>query len=125
MLNTRWRSYYVADTKREQPANRRLSKIPTSDSTMSLRIIINNKECTSPIVKFGLAIAVLIGAIVIGALIVYVLLPIIGISIAATLGLFIVVTVGIIAAAIALTLGSAILSAVILFAEFIAGKFRR
>lgn len=91
---------------------------------MSLRILINDKECTSPIVKFGLAMAVLIGTVVIGALIVYVLLPVIGISIAATLGLVIVVTVGIFAAAVALTLGSAILSAVILFVEYIAGKFR-
>jgi hypothetical protein len=92
---------------------------------MALRILINDKECTSPIVKFGLAIAVLIGTIAIGALIVYVLLPIIGISIAATLGLVIVITVGVFAAAVALALGSAILSAVILFAEYLADRFRR
>lgn len=92
---------------------------------MSLRIIINDKECTSPIVKFGLAIAVLIGTLIIGALIVYVLLPIIGISIAATLGLAVIVVIGIVAAVVALTLGSAILSAIIIFAEYIAGLFRR
>lgn len=92
---------------------------------MSLRIIINDRECTSPIVKFGLAMAVLIGTIAICALIVYVLLPIIGISIAATLGLVIVITVGIFAAVVALSLGSAILSAIILFVDYLAGKFRR
>lgn len=89
---------------------------------MPLRIIINDKECTSPIVKFGLAIAVLIGTIAIAALIVYVLLPIIGVSIAATLGLMIVISVGIFAAAVALTLGSAILAALIVFVEYIASK---
>jgi len=92
---------------------------------MSLRIIINDRECTSPIVKFGLAIAVLVGTVAIGALIVYVLLPIIGISIAATMGLIIVIAVGIFAAAVALSLGSVILSTVILFAEYLASLFRR
>lgn len=92
---------------------------------MSLRIIINEKECTSPVIKFGLAIAVLIGTIAIAAFIVFVLMPIIGVSVAATLGLVVVITVGIFAAAVALTLGSAILSAVIVFIEYIIGKFSR
>jgi MFS family permease len=95
------------------------------ESHMALRIIINDKECTSPIVKYGLAIAVLIGTIAISALIVFVLLPIIGVSIAATLGLLIVIAVGIFAAAVALTLGSAILSALIVFVDYLADKFGR
>ena len=92
---------------------------------MSLKIIINDKECTNPVVKFGLAVAVLIGAISVAALIVFVFLPVIGISIAATMGLVIVVAVGIFAAAVALTLGSAILSTFIVLVDYIAGKFGR
>ena len=92
---------------------------------MPLRIIINDKECNSPIVKYGLAISVLIGTIAISALIVFVLLPIIGVSIAATLGFVIVIAVGVFAAAIALTLGSAILAAFIVLAEYLAGLFSK
>jgi len=92
---------------------------------MALRIIINDRECTSPIVKYGLAIAVLIGTIAISALIVFVLLPIIGVSIAATIGFLIVMVVGVFAAAVALTLGSAILSTLIVFVDYLAGKFSR
>lgn len=92
---------------------------------MSLRIIINNQECRSPIVKYGLAIAVLVGSIAIAALIIFVLLPIIGVSLAATLGLAIVILVGIFAAAVALTLGSGILAAFIVLVEYLAGKISR
>jgi len=90
---------------------------------MALRIIINEKECTSPIVKYGLAIAVLIGTIAISALIVFVLLPIIGVSIAATFGLVIVIAVGVFAAAVALTLGSAILSTFIVLVDYLSTRF--
>lgn len=92
---------------------------------MSLRIILNDKECTSPIVKFGLGVAVLVGTIAISAFIIFVLLPVIGVSIAATLGLSIVIAVGVFAAAVALTLGSAILATFIMLVDTLADKFRR
>ena len=92
---------------------------------MPLRILINDKEFTSLVVKYGLVIAVLVGTIAITALIVFVLLPIIGVSLAATLGLVIVISVGIFAAAVALTLGTAILSTLIIFVEYFTSKLRR
>ena len=92
---------------------------------MALRIIINDKECTSPMVKYGLAIAVLFGTVAISALIIFVFLPIIGVSIAATMGLIIIIGAGIFAAAVALSLGTAILSAFIVLIELITGKLRR
>lgn len=92
---------------------------------MPLRIIINDRECTNPVVKFGLGAAVFIGTIAIAALIVFVLLPIIGISLAATMGLVIVILVGVFAAVVAISLGSAILSSLILFIEYLASKFSR
>jgi hypothetical protein len=99
-----------------------LPTLAIQERHMALRIIVNGKECTSPIVKYGLAVAVLIGTIAISALIVFVLLPIIGVSIAATLGLVITIAVGIFAAAVALTLGSAILSVLIVFVDYLADK---
>lgn len=92
---------------------------------MAIRIIVNDRECTSRIVKFGIGVTALVGTIAIAALIVFVLLPVIGVSVAATIGLVIVVTVGVFAAAVALTLGGLILGNVILLIETIAGKLRR
>ena len=91
---------------------------------MPIRIIVNDKECTSKIVKFGIGVTVLVGTIAIAALIIFVLLPIIGVSVAATIGLIIVVTVGIFAAAVALTLGGVILGNMLVLIDYIAGKFR-
>jgi len=91
---------------------------------MALRIIINDKECTNPIVKYGLAFSVLIGASAVSALVLFVFLPAVGVSIAITLGLIIVLGAGIFAAAVALVLGSAILSSILAFVEFILHKRR-
>lgn len=92
---------------------------------MPIRIIVNDKECTSKMVKFGIGITALIGAIAIAALIVFVLLPVIGVSVAATLGLVVVISVGIFAAVVALTLGSAVLGTMLLFMDYLASKIRR
>ena len=72
--------------------------------------------------KYGIAITALIGTIALSALIIFVLLPIIGISIAATMGLVIIIAVGIFATAVALTLGSAILATLIVFVDYLYGK---
>ena len=91
---------------------------------MPLRIIINDKEYTSPFIKYGFAVAVLAGTVAIAAFIVFVLLPIIGVSIAATLGLLIVILVGIFAAVVALTFGTVILSTLFVFIDYIVSKLR-
>jgi hypothetical protein len=92
---------------------------------MRLRIIINDKECTSPIVKFALAAAALIGTIAVATLILFVLLPIIGVSVTVVLGLFIAITLGVFAAAVGLTLGGALLAALISLVDFLADRFGR
>jgi hypothetical protein len=92
---------------------------------MKLRIIINDKECTSPIVKYGLAAAALIGTIAVAVLIIFVLLPIIGVSVTVVMGLFIAIVVGIFAAAVALTLGGVLLAALIAFVDRLADKLGR
>ena len=92
---------------------------------MPLRIIINDKEWSSPVVKYGLALAVLFGTIFIAAIIIFVLLPVIGVSIAATMGLLIIICAGIFAAAVALSLGTAILSAILVLADAVSAKFRK
>ncbi len=92
---------------------------------MPIRIIVNDKECTSKIVRFGIGVTVLVGAIAIAGLIVFVLLPVIGVSIAATLGLVIVVAVGVFAATVALTLGSALLGSMLLFVDYLGSLIKR
>lgn len=84
---------------------------------MSLRIFINEKEYTNPVVKYALALAVLLGAIAISALVVFVLLPAIGITIALAMGLVIVIAVGVFAATVSLVLGSAILAVLMKVSE--------
>lgn len=84
---------------------------------MSLRIYINEREYTNPVVKYALALAVLLGAIAISALVVFVLLPAIGITIALAMGLMIVIAVGIFAATVSLVLGSAILAVLMKVSE--------
>lgn len=92
---------------------------------MKLRIFIDDKEFTSPMVKYGLAAAALIGTIAVAVLIIFVLLPIIGVSITVVLGLFIAIVVGIFAAAVALTIGGALLASLIAFIDFLVDKFGR
>ena len=84
---------------------------------MSLRIFINDKEYTNPVVKYAMALAVLLGAIAISGLVVFVLLPAIGITIALAMGLVIVFAMGLFAATVSLVLGSAILSALMAISE--------
>ena len=92
---------------------------------MPIRIIVNEKECTSKMVKLGVGVSALFGAIGIAALIVFVLMPVIGVTIAATVGLVIVISVGIFAAAVALTLGSAVLGTILMFIDFLLSKFSK
>lgn len=92
---------------------------------MALHIVINGKQCDSPIVKYGLAVTVLIGASAVAALVLFVFLPAIGISIAITIGLVIVLGAGVFAAAVALVLGSAILAIMLAFVEKLARRARR
>ena len=84
---------------------------------MSLRIFINNKEYTNPVVKYGLALAVLVGAIAVSTLVIFVFLPAIGITIALAMGLVIVIAAGVFSTAVALVMGSAILNLLLLISE--------
>ena len=92
---------------------------------MGLRIIVNDKEYTSPVIKYGLAAAALIGTVVVALFIVFVILPIVGVSITAILGAFIAIALGIFAAAVTLTLGGVMLAALIALVDFLVDKFGR
>lgn len=92
---------------------------------MGLRIIINDKEYTNPVIKYSLAAAALIGTVVVVLFMVFVILPIVGVSITALLGLFIAVILGVFAAAVALTLGGVLLVALFALTDSLAKKFRR
>jgi len=89
---------------------------------MSFRIIINDREYTNPVVRYGIALAVLVGAMAVSALIVFVLLPAIGITLVITMGLVIVIAVGLFSATVAWVLGHAILAMLLMVADKLAGR---
>lgn len=89
---------------------------------MTLRIFINDKEYTNPVVRYGIALAVLVGAMAVSALIVFVLLPAIGITIVISMGLVIVIAVGFFAATVAWVLGNAILGLLLMVADRLSGR---
>ena len=91
-------------------------------NAMSFRIIINDKEYTNPVVRYGLALAVLMGAMAVSALIVFVLLPAIGITIVISMGLVIVIAVGLFAATVAWVLGNVILGLLLMVADRLSGR---
>lgn len=76
---------------------------------MTIQIVINGKEVTNPLAKalwvFG---AIIVGALV-TALVIFVLLPIIGIAVTLSAGLIIVCVIAIIVGIVALAIGSTIL----------------
>lgn len=89
---------------------------------MTFRIIINDREYTNPVVKYGIALSVLVGAMAVSALIVFVLLPAIGITMVISMGLVIVIAVGLFAATVAWVLGHAIFAMLLMLADKLAGK---
>ena len=92
---------------------------------MSFRIIINDREYTNPVVKYGIALAVLVGAMAVSALIVFVLLPTIGITIVLSMGLVIVIAMGLFFATVAWVLGHAILGLLLMVADRLSGGEKR
>jgi len=92
---------------------------------MSLRIFINDREYTSPVVKYGLAVAVFVGALAVSALIVFVLLPTIGITLVLSLGIFIVIAVAAFSATVALTIGGVLFAALLTLTEKLMGRSGR
>lgn len=92
---------------------------------MSLRIFINDREYTSPVVKYGLAVAVFVGALAVSALIVFVLLPTIGITLVLSLGIFIVIAVAAFSATVALTIGGVLFAALLTLTEKLMGRSSR
>lgn len=92
---------------------------------MSFRIIINDREYTNPVVRYGIALAVLVGAMAVSALVVFVLLPAIGITIVISMGLVIVIAMGLFFATVAWVLGNAILGLVLMVADRLSGGSQR
>lgn len=63
--------------------------------TMSIRIIINGQEIEHPLVKFTVSLLALIVFVVFSALLVFIILPLIGITLVVSLGIFIAVFLGV------------------------------
>ena len=72
---------------------------------MSTRIIINEREIRSPVAKFLLGLGALTAACIIAGLVFYVLLPIIGVVVTLSAGLFVLLVVASAIGSAALLLG--------------------
>lgn len=80
---------------------------------MGVHVIINGREIDSPAQKYGLVAAAVLGAAVITVAVLFLVLPLVGISIAATLGFAVVVAVAVLAGLFALGLGALLIALVL------------
>lgn len=77
---------------------------------MALRIVINDREVTNPLVKFALIFgAILVAGMVIAA-VVFILLPLVGITVVASVTFVLIVVAGTVSAAFVLALFTIIYS---------------
>lgn len=77
---------------------------------MTTRIVINGKEITNPVIKAGLVFGFILIASIVSVIVVFVLLPLIGIVITLSVGFVGVVIAAIIAGFIGLLLSTAVFS---------------
>ena len=77
---------------------------------MTTRIVINGKEITHPVAKAGLMFGFSLVASLFSAIIIFVLLPLVGIAITLSIGFFVVFIVAIITGIIILVLSMTVFS---------------
>lgn len=92
---------------------------------MTMHIVLNGKEVTSPAAKFGLSFAAVLGAALVTALVVFVLLPLIGIAVTLSASLVAIILVATFAGIVSLLLGSLLLASLVGPVEFLVEKMRR
>lgn len=92
---------------------------------MSMRIVLNGREVMSPAAKFGLSFAAVLGAAVMTALVVFVLLPLIGIAVTLSVSLFVIILVATVAGIVSLLLGSLLFAWLVGPVEFFVERMRQ
>lgn len=92
---------------------------------MTMHIVLNGKEVTSPTAKFGLSFVAAMGAALVTVVVVFILLPLIGVAVTLSVGLVAIVVVASIAGVATLVLGSLLYAALIGPVEFLVEKMQR
>ncbi len=80
---------------------------------MTTHIVINGKELTHPVAKLGVAIAAMLVAAVGIAVVMFVFLPLIGITVAASVGLAVMLLGASLAGVFTLLLGAVLVSSIL------------
>ncbi len=83
---------------------------PNERNLMTTRIIINGKEVTNPFTKALLILGAIIFAALVAALVIFVLLPIIGVAVTLSVGFLAIFIVAIMVSVVALVLVTVISS---------------
>ena len=71
---------------------------------MNTRIIINGKEVSNPFIRFLLILGAIIFAALVAAVVIFILLPVIGIAVTLSFGLIVIFIVAIMASIVSLVL---------------------
>jgi len=92
---------------------------------MSTHIIINDREITNPAIKFSVIVASTVCVGIITAALLFLVLPLVGISIAAAFSFALIVVACVAVAFVTIGLGSTLLSMLIGPFEFLVRKVKR
>lgn len=85
---------------------------------MTIQIVVNGKEVTNPFAKAFLAFGAIIIAALVAALVIFVLLPVIGVAVTLSAGFIVICIVSIIVGITTLVFGAAMLGLLFGTAEF-------
>lgn len=98
----------IQDNQTQGPGYRTVSSKTKEDNIMTTQVVINGKEVTNPIAKATFVFGAILIAALITAVVVFVLLPIIGIAVTLSAGLVAISIVAIIAGIATLITGVAL-----------------
>jgi membrane protein implicated in regulation of membrane protease activity len=85
---------------------------------MAMRIVINGKEITNPYIKALLVMGAIIVAVAVAALVIFILLPVIGIAVTLSVGFIVVLFIAALVSAATLALVVLLLAWMLGAAEF-------
>lgn len=95
------------------------------DPAMTTHIIINGREITSPVFKLAIAIGIALMAALVAALILFVALPLLGITLALTFASALIVVVAVVAGSFVLAFGAAFIGLLAKALERLSSDSRR
>lgn len=91
---------------------------------MAMRMVLNGREVRSPAAKFGITFAATLGAALMTAVVVFFLLPLIGIAVTLSVSLVVIVLVATVSGIVSLVLWSFLFALLVGPVEFFVDKMR-